>query len=578
MFTYKPKDQIGPFKVLSTIKEGAYAETYAVKAPSDQIYFLKLLSAEKMGKAQFDAQSNAVEVMVSRKLRSDKLLKYHGFGQFKIDDKKYIYIVYDYLRGKTIPEWLPDAGVFSTSIAAQIVEEVLDGLDYLFSQQPRILHNNITLDNIMISDYNDGIEARLIDFGHAKFEDQSYTFFEHEGNDIFYLAPESFNGESTIQSDLYSVGVVLYALLFGKVPFYEDPSKFTGTLDEWKEHIYEKKSGILEIPQVTPEGVTKELIQVIRKALSFSPSDRFPSAESFREAISDGLKGIGSSTYVAKFNQPVKGSGFAAIAGMHALKDRLQNDVIDVLKDSERAKSLGIDIPNGMLLYGPPGCGKTFFAEKFAEELGCNYMYIKCSDVASPYIHGGQDKIAKIFDDARKNAPTVLFLDEIEAMLTDREMQRNVSEAGEVNEFLAQMNNCGKDGVLVIGASNHPLKIDKAALRAGRLELHYYIANPDLESRMELFRINLRRRSVQGEVDLQHLAEKTEGFASVDIKAIVDNAGRYVFRQKRDAITMSDLEYALSITQSSLTYSQIKEFERIRDIFENKSTRNRIGF
>ena len=578
MFLFKPTDVVGPFMVIQTVKEGAYAETYLVKAPSGSIYFLKLLSYKKMGDEQFNENRDAVEVLVSKKLRNDNLLKFHGYGDFEQEGNKYVYIVYDYISGKTLPEWLSETNHFSVPTAVQITVNVLDALKYLYSLTPRILHNNITLDNIMISEGKDGIEAKLIDFGHAKFDTQYYSFFEHEGNDIFYLAPESFNGESSIQSDLYSVGVVLFALIFGRLPFYEDPVKYSGPSDGWKELVYNKKSGVLEIPSVIPEGVTKELIQVIRKALAFSPSERYPSAEAFHNALTDGLKGISPSTYVASFSAPAKGSGFDAIAGMQILKDRLQNDVIDVLKDAERAKALGIDIPNGLLLYGPPGCGKTFFAEKFAEELGCNYMYIKCSDVASPYIHGGQEKIAKIFEDARKNSPTVLFLDEIEAMLTDREVQRTVSEAGEVNEFLAQMNNCGKDGVLVIGASNHPQKIDKAALRAGRLELHYYIGNPDLECRMELFRINLRRRSVQGKVDLQRLAEKTEGYASVDIKAIVDNAGRYVFRQKRDAITMADLEYALGQTKPSLTNSQIKEFERIRDIFENKSTRTKIGF
>ena len=122
--------------------------------------------------------------------------------------------------------------------------------------------------------------------------------------------------------------------------------------------------------------------------------------------------------------------------------------------------------------------------KNFAEEAGIHYRYIKCSDVASPYIHGGQGKIAAIFDDARKNAPTILFFDEIDAMIKDRSRQTNVSEAGEVNEFLAQLNNCGQNGVLVIGATNKPDRnMIKLALRAGRLELKYYIPQPDKETR-----------------------------------------------------------------------------------------------
>ena len=164
-------------------------------------------------------------------------------------------------------------------------------------------------------------------------------------------------------------------------------------------------------------------------------------------------------------------------------------------------------------------------------------------------------------------------------MITDRSKQTNVSEAGEVNEFLAQMNNCGQSGVLVIGATNNPMTIDKAALRGGRLELKYYIGNPDLESRKALFAISLKGRAVREPIDLDYLAHHTAGYASVDIKTIVDNAGRYVFKKKGDAITMEDLIFALNQTKSSLTPTQIAKFESMRDAFENvMPTRNKIGF
>ena len=100
---------------------------------------------------------------------------------------------------------------------------------------------------------------------------------------------------------------------------------------------------------------------------------------------------FGTGKLSTKWQTKKMGNGFADVAGMHSLKDQLQNDVINLLKNPEKAESLGLHVPNGLLFYGPPGCGKTFFAEKFAEELGCYYQYVKCSDVASPYIHGGQE-------------------------------------------------------------------------------------------------------------------------------------------------------------------------------------------
>ena len=578
MFHYLANDSIGPFSVVEQIKEGAYAETYKVKAPSGVYYFLKLLNIEIMSETQFDIAHNAVELMVSKKLKSDLLLKLHGYGGFIISDKKYIYIVYEYIDGITLSEWHSKHKTTSLSDAINIVNDILTCLNFIHSQNPQILHNNITLDNVMIVENEKGMRAKLIDFGHAKFDTQDYSFFEHDGDDIFYLAPESFNGQSSILSDIYSVGVLLYTLIYGSIPYYLDRKKYRVDDDNWKELVYTQKKEPLKIPSIIVPGMNNEIQTVIQKALSFDPKNRYNSTKAFMIALTEAQKGNVSSE-ITNFTPKSGASGFNAIAGMNSLKEKLQNDVIDVLKDSTRAKSLGINIPNGLLLYGPPGCGKTFFAEKFAEEMGCNYMYVKCSDIATPYIHGGQEKIAKIFNDARNNAPTVIFLDEIEAMITDRSKHNNVSEAGEVNEFLTQMNNCGQTGVLVIGATNNPLIIDKAALRGGRLELKYYIGNPDLESRKALFSICLKGRAIREPIDYDFLAKQTDGYASVDIKTIVDNAGRYVFKKKGDAISMDDLSYALNQTKSSLTPAQIAKFESIRDSFEGKKiVRNKIGF
>lgn len=574
LFQYKKFDKIGPFEVVNPVKMGSYAESYIVEAPDESRYFLKLLEYSVMQPAQFDEKDNPIELMVSRKLHNDDLLRLHGYGGFIQDGKKKAYIVYNLIDGITLTEWLKDNKA-STRDIISIANGVLKGLQYIHSLDVPVLHNNITPDNVMVYEDLFGFHAKLIDFGHATFEDEKYLFFEHAGNDIFYLAPESFNGESTVESDLYSVGALLYQLIFNTVPYYCERDAATANDDVWKEKVYSEKKHPVKIPALSVPDIKPEMIDVIRTALDVSPISRFGSAEEFIAAVENAQKGLPITKSVS--SPKTAFTGFAAIAGMEQLKEQLQNDVIDVLRDSERAQSLGLDIPNGMLLYGPPGCGKTFFAEKFAEELGCNYVYVKCSDVASQYIHGGQEKIAAIFKEAREKSPTILFLDEVDAMIMDREFQHNPSEAGEVNEFLAQMNNCGKDGVLVIAATNNPTKIDRAALRAGRLDLKYYIGNPDLESRKALFSINLRKRAVQGYIDIDKLAEQTEGYASVDIKTIVDNAGRYVFKTKRAAITMEDLEYGLAHTKSSLSPEQLARFEGIHRAFENVRPR-RIGF
>ena len=167
-------------------------------------------------------------------------------------------------------------------------------------------------------------------------------------------------------------------------------------------------------------------------------------------------------------------------------------------------------------------------------------------------------------------------------MIKDRSKHTNVSEAGEVNEFLAQLNNCGQDGVIVIGATNKPNEIDEAALRAGRLELKYYIPQPDVETRKSLFRLNLKNRKTDFGINYDRLAELTENYVSADIRLIVDTAARLVFRRREEKITMAILEEAISQTKPSLTPEMIKRHEAIRDRFEGNEPvvpeRKRIGF
>ena len=173
------------------------------------------------------------------------------------------------------------------------------------------------------------------------------------------------------------------------------------------------------------------------------------------------------------------GEGFKKVVGMHDLKQMIRDEVIDLLKDPESFKDYGIEPPNAILFYGPPGGGKTFFAEKLAEEIGFNFIKVSPSDVGSKYVHGGQEKIKQLFDFAKENSPTVLFLDEIDALIPGRENSEiGHHYASEVNEWLVQFNNCGEQDVFIIAATNKMDKIDSAVLRAGRLDRHYYVG-PD---------------------------------------------------------------------------------------------------
>lgn len=587
------KQQIGNYTVVFPIKDSTYAETYRVKDASGKIYFMKLFNYAKLHRTQFDENGDVLEIKISQKLHHQNLSSLHDSGEVVFNNQKMAYAVYDFVSGETVAEKTAREQRCGVYDAKQIVLGVLEGVKYLHSLPTPVIHNELTIQNVMLDMANDNT-PKIIDFGYARFLNQGHKAFQKDGLNPFYMAPESFNGVFTPQTDLFEVGVMLYHLLFGIPPYFLDLSGKQSNYDEMVDAIIEKRMQPLTIPAANADmyDLDEQLINIMAKATASNADDRFQTADDFIKALKGEVvvdmgyrKKSNSTSPKSKAKSKSAGpnikhgNGFADVAGMQQLKEQLQSDVIDLLKNPEQAKALGLALPNGLLFYGPPGCGKTYFAEKFAEELGCNYLYVKCSDVASPYIHGGQEKIASLFEQARENAPTILFLDEVDAMIADRSKHDNVSMSGEVNEFLAQINNCGESGVIVIGATNKPKSIDEAALRAGRLELKYYIPQPDSDTRKALFEINLKNRSVDFGIDYEQLAQLTENYVSADIKLIVDQAARLVFRRKLDCITMDILVEAIKNTKPSLTKEIIKQHEKIRDEFEGvKSERPRIGF
>lgn len=579
--------QIGPYKVAFPVKTGKYAETYRVKDASGKNFFLKLINYAKLDRNQFNG-GKIVEETVSDCLKTNiHLQKCYGYSDITIDGSRFAYIVYEYISGETLAQMLTREQHCSASESKRILLDVLDGLKFMHDLPDPVIHNEITADNVML-DLSEDRMSKIIDYGNARFMSQGMDCFPKENLNPLYLAPECFNHVFSKQTDLYAAGILLYHLTLGMPPYCIELSEYEKGSEYAEKFIVEqKKKPLTVLDGITGSGY-EEILKIVQKATAPDVDNRFQSADEFMEALTGKVpviitlqEGNTPQSFGSLAKDNGKGGGFADVAGMQELKAQLKSDVIDLLEHPQQAKELGLALPNGLLFYGPPGCGKTYFAEKFAEEAGCNYRYVKCSDIASPYIHGGQGKIAAIFDDARKNAPTILFFDEIDAMIKDRGKQTNVSEAGEVNEFLAQLNNCGKDGVIVIGATNKPSEIDEAALRAGRLEFKYYIPQPDHETRTELFRINLQNRKTDFGIDYGKLADLTENYVSADIKLIVDTAARTTFRKKLVNITMGVLEEAIANVKPSLTEEMIRRHEEIRDAFQGKESTGRtrkIGF
>lgn len=351
---------------------------------------------------------------------------------------------------------------------------IISLLDELHKVNRKLGYINIVASNFVCTSKIESNNIVMID--NSIDENLSEHYPPQCTNENVCQAPEYFHGKFTELSEVYAIGALMYEMLFGIEPWAINVDMFDTTMRTLV--LLKMKRKPLLIPSLNGLNPSNELMTIIGKATEYQPEKRYQSLEDLRTAIS---RQLSSSVKDKELHRNIhRGNGFADIAGMDDLKEKIRYDIIDVLNDSERAKGLGITIPNGILLYGPPGCGKTFFAEKCAEEMQCHFMYVKCSDVASPYIHGGQEKIARLFEEAREKSPTLLFLDEVDALLRTRTKQQNASESGEINEFLCQINNCGDTGVFVIAATNMPEEIDEAALRAGRLERKYYIGVPDV--------------------------------------------------------------------------------------------------
>lgn len=219
------------------------------------------------------------------------------------------------------------------------------------------------------------------------------------------------------------------------------------------------------------------------------------------------------------------------VAGMREVKTLLEEEVILPVLEADVYQSRNISPVNGVLLYGPPGCGKTFIIENMASELEFDFFKFKPSELGSTYIHGSQLKIAETFEMLAENAPCLAFFDELEALIPSREKGLYHSYTTEVNEFLVQLNNCAEKGILVIGATNYLHNIDEAALRAGRFDKKIYIGPPDLEARAEAFRIKVAAQPHE-KINYLSLAEDTEMYSFSDIENLVNTAARKAIRNR----------------------------------------------
>jgi AAA+ superfamily predicted ATPase len=252
------------------------------------------------------------------------------------------------------------------------------------------------------------------------------------------------------------------------------------------------------------------------------------------------------------------GLTLADVAGMDEVKTRLEAAFLAPMRNPELRKLYGKSLRGGLLLYGPPGCGKTFVARAVAGELGARFVSVSFADLIDMFVGRSERNIHELFETARRNAPCVVFLDEVDAIGQKRSQLRNTPMRSAVNQLLLELDDAAADntGVFLLAATNHPWDVDSALRRPGRFDRTLLVLPPDGKAREGVFRFHLRDRPVAG-IDLRKLAKLTDGYSGADIAHICETAAERalldsVRRGEPRLITQADLEAAAAEVKPSL--------------------------
>lgn len=248
----------------------------------------------------------------------------------------------------------------------------------------------------------------------------------------------------------------------------------------------------------------------------------------------------------------------ANVGGMEEVKRRLNIAFLAPLRNPQMMKLYGKSLRGGLLLYGPPGCGKTFIARATAGELGAKFLSVGLADVLDMWIGNSEKNLHETFETARRNAPCVLFFDEIDALGRKRSLTRHSAMAGVVNQFLAEMDGMANnnEGVFVLAASNHPWDVDVALRRPGRLDRTLLVLPPDRPARLDILKSNVKDRPLEN-VDIDWLAAKTEDYSGADLVHLCESAAELAMEDSLRSgqprpIEMNDFKRALKEIRPSI--------------------------
>lgn len=553
-------------------------------------------------------------------LSQDVFPKFQDKGFVNNETTSLRWVATKYINGTSLTECIEQDRPFPVNESLEKFYGILVAVKEISWRLNRGSHNNINTDNIIVSTDEYGNEKwYLVGLNCVSEPCRGKASFDATMRQLEFCAPETAVGIYKQASDIFSLGIVLSYILQHKHP-WPDIHKMIKAINS----LTVAKHFITTNPIIETDS---SLMEIVKNAIATKQSERYQSLEELGTAIAEYLGnedmkvfecfGASPSTVVAtpdKENNKdvedesevtmqqtagkpkanvkigkVKGEGFKSVAGMGELKSKLTRNFIDIVKNKELARRFQITPPNGILLWGPPGTGKTYISRRLGEEAGLLYTLVQPSDLGSIYIHGSQSMIADLFSKAEQqakesNCGVLLVFDEFDSLVPKRGNNDDNNQANEVAEFLTQLNNCAEKGVYVIATTNRLDAIDQAVTRKGRLDEIIYIGLPDEDARKELIELELANRPHEV-VDTRHLAQLTKGYTSSDIAFIIKECARCSFEESLKSkslikITQELIERTISTTRASVSEEELKQYERTRDSFMRvkKEERRRIGF
>lgn len=252
---------------------------------------------------------------------------------------------------------------------------------------------------------------------------------------------------------------------------------------------------------------------------------------------------------MVKDDDPSKKITFADVAGLDEEKEEL-SEIVDFLKNPAKFARLGARIPKGVLLVGPPGTGKTYLSKSVSGEAGVPFFSISGSDFVEMFVGVGASRVRDLFDQAKKNAPCIIFIDEIDAVGRRRGAGLgggNDEREQTLNQLLVEMDGfSGNEGIIIISATNRPDILDPALMRPGRFDRQVHVGLPDVKAREAILKIHIRKKPLADDVDLEIVAKRTPGFTPADLENAMNEAALLTARQNKTLITMDIIEEAIT--------------------------------